>query len=119
MRRRHGAVPLALLALIAMACGKKDPVVVPPTDTGPGAPPPALPPPPPPPPTTPGGGGNEAAVRAALLADLAGVIHFDYDQDAIKPEDRAILDRKADIMRANPALRIRISGHADERGSDE
>jgi peptidoglycan-associated lipoprotein len=30
-----------------------------------------------------------------------------------------VLDRKADILRANPALRIRISGHADERGSDE
>ena len=119
MRRRHGVLPLALLALIAMACGKKDPVVVPPTDTGPSTPAPAPPPPAPGPtgPTNPGG--SEAAVRAALLADLANVIHFDYDQDAIKPEDRAILDRKADIMRANTALRIRISGHADDRGSDE
>ena len=119
MRRRHGVLPLALLALIAMACGKKDPVVVPPTDTGPSTPAPAPPPPAPGPtgPTNPGG--SEAAVRAALLADLANVIHFDYDQDAIKPEDRAILDRKADIMRANSALRIRISGHADDRGSDE
>ena len=32
---------------------------------------------------------------------------------------RPVLDRKADILRANPAVRIRISGHADERGSDE
>ena len=47
------------------------------------------------------------------------MIHFDFDQDLIKPEDRPVLDRKADILRANPALRIRISGHADERGSDE
>lgn len=119
MRRRHGAVPLALLALIAMACGKKaEPVLNPPTDTGPTAPPPA-PPPPPPAGTPTNTGGNEAAVRAALLADLGNVIHFDYNEDLIKPEDRAILDRKADIMRANGALRIRISGHADERGSDE
>jgi len=119
MRRRHGVVPLALLALIAMACGNKaEPVVVPPANTGPSTPPPA--PPPPPPANRPTDtGANEAAVRAALLSDLANVIHFDYDQDAIKPEDRAILDRKADIMRANGALRIRISGHADERGSDE
>ena len=120
MRRRHGVLPLALLALIAMACGKKDPVVAPPTDTGPSTPSGGgATPPPAPPPATPGGGTSEAAVRAALLADLANVIHFDYDQDAIKPEDRPILDRKADIMRANSALRIRISGHADERGSDE
>jgi peptidoglycan-associated lipoprotein len=90
----------------------------PPTDTGPSPPPPA--PPPPPTATRPADTGtSEAAVRAALLSDLANVIHFDYDQDAIKPEDRPILDRKADIMRANSALRIRISGHADERGSDE
>jgi peptidoglycan-associated lipoprotein len=119
MRRRPGVVPLALLALIAMACGKKDPVVVPPTDTGSG-PPPSSPPPSAPGPTTPTStGGNEAAVRAGILADLANVIHFDYNEDAIKPEDRAILDRKAEIMRANSALRIRVSGHADDRGSDE
>ena len=31
----------------------------------------------------------------------------------------ANLDRKAAILNANPALRLRISGHADERGSDE
>jgi peptidoglycan-associated lipoprotein len=53
------------------------------------------------------------------VAEIGNVIHFDYDQDVIKPEDRPVLDRKAEILRANPALRLRISGHADERGSDE
>ena len=53
------------------------------------------------------------------MADLGNLIHFDYDQDLVKPEDRPILDRKAEIMRANPGLRVRISGHADDRGSDE
>jgi peptidoglycan-associated lipoprotein len=112
-------VPLALLVLALSACGKKEPVVVPPADRGPATTPPS---------STPNTGGattpttpgdNPEAVRTRLLADLGNVIHFDYDQDLIKPEDRPILDRKSEIMRANPALRIRISGHADERGSDE
>lgn len=120
MPRRHGVVPLALLALIATACGKKqEPVVVPPADTGPSTPSTGVPGTPPTTTRPSEPTGNEAAVRATLLADLANVIHFDYDQDAIKPEDQATLDRKAGIMRANAGLRIRISGHADERGSDE
>lgn len=118
MRRRHVMVPLALLAISAAACGKKaDPVLQPPPDTtAPSTPPPAPPPPAPPPPAS---GPSAEAVTAALVADLGNVIHFDYDQDLIKPEDRPILDRKAEIMKANPAVRVRISGHADSRGSDE
>lgn len=117
MRRRHVMVPLALLAISAAACGKKaDPVLQPPPDTTAPAPPPPAPPPPAPPPAS---GPSAEAVTAALAADLGNVIHFDYDQDLIKEEDRPILDRKAEIMKANPAVRVRISGHADSRGSDE
>lgn len=59
------------------------------------------------------------ADRAALVNQLAETIHFDYDQFAVNPDDTARLDRKAAILKANPALRIRVTGHADERGSDE
>jgi peptidoglycan-associated lipoprotein len=119
MLRGHALVPLALLAISVAACGKKDPETAPaPVPDGPPA---SAPAPAPAPPTTPAGttGANAEAERARLLADLGNVIHFDYDQDAIKPEDQPILDRKAEIMRANPGLRLRISGHADDRGSDE
>jgi peptidoglycan-associated lipoprotein len=67
----------------------------------------------------------DAARRAAeeaaeaLRTDLASMIHFDYNVADIRPQDQAVLDRKAAIMQANPALRMRVSGHADERGSDE
>src|SRR5205085_8260029 len=37
----------------------------------------------------------------------------------IRPGDQSLLDRKARILSANPQLRIRIEGNADERGSDE
>lgn len=64
---------------------------------------------------------REAAARAAaaLRATLAEKVFFAYDQSNISDEARATLDRKLAILKANGGLRLRISGHADERGSDE
>jgi peptidoglycan-associated lipoprotein len=63
---------------------------------------------------------REAAEKArAVAADLAAMINFDYDQAVVRQADQATLDRKAAILAANPKLKIRIAGHADERGSDE
>ena len=63
---------------------------------------------------------REAAERARTVAtDLAAMINFDYDQAVVRQADQATLDRKAAIMAANPGVKIRIAGHADERGSDE
>lgn len=56
---------------------------------------------------------------AAVREDLTAEIHFGYNEAAIQPSDEANLDRKAAILQANPAVRLRVSGHADERGSDE
>jgi len=62
-----------------------------------------------------------AAARAGeeVKAALVALIHFDYDKASLRPEDQAVLDQKVAILQANSALRIRISGHCDERGSDE
>jgi peptidoglycan-associated lipoprotein len=62
----------------------------------------------------------EAAEKArAVEADLKAMINFDYDQATVRQADQATLDRKAAILSANPNVKLRISGHADERGSDE
>ncbi len=62
----------------------------------------------------------EAAERArAVEADLKAMINFDYDQATVRQADQATLDRKAAVLSANPNVKLRISGHADERGSDE
>jgi peptidoglycan-associated lipoprotein len=37
----------------------------------------------------------------------------------VRTADQATLDRKAAILVANPKVKMRIAGHADERGSDE
>jgi peptidoglycan-associated lipoprotein len=60
-----------------------------------------------------------AELANAVKADLAALINFEYDQATVRSVDQATLDRKAAILAANPNVRIQISGHADERGSDE
>lgn len=67
---------------------------------------------------------EEAAARARAEAEhakqvLTEMIHFAYDESTIDPEAQQILVQKASILRAHPELRMRISGHADERGSVE
>jgi peptidoglycan-associated lipoprotein len=66
---------------------------------------------------------NEAARNAMsheeTMRALTATIHFEYDAFTIGSDDMALLDQKAAIMQANPGLRIRITGHCDERGSDE
>lgn len=118
MRTRSLALALAVLAA---ACSKKTPTTTPPPNQGGtpsggtsgGTP------------SNPGGGtrpdpdAGAAAVTADLLRAMQEPIYFDYDQDAVRADGQPTLDRKAAIMLANPALRIRIGGHADDRGSDE
>jgi peptidoglycan-associated lipoprotein len=60
-----------------------------------------------------------AELANAVRADLAAMINFEYDQSVIRVTDQATLDRKAAILGANPNVKVQISGHADERGSDE
>jgi peptidoglycan-associated lipoprotein len=62
---------------------------------------------------------SAGAEAAALRNDMTAMIHFDYNVADVRVQDQAVLDRKAAIMNANSGLRVRISGHADERGSDE
>ena len=67
----------------------------------------------------------EAAARAAagdaasLRATLTATVHFAYDQSDLRPADKSLLDAKIPILQANTGVTIRISGHTDERGSDE
>jgi peptidoglycan-associated lipoprotein len=109
---------------VALACGGKkapeQPAPQPAPQPSTPAPQPAAPAPAPAP-TQPTEDPAAAAARvtAALLGEVATMIHFEFDKSDIQPEDRGVLDRKAAILGANAALRVRISGHADERGSDE
>ncbi len=56
---------------------------------------------------------------AAARDILQQMIHFDYDKSAIRSDAQQTLMQKLAVMRANPEVRLRIAGHADERGSIE
>ena len=47
------------------------------------------------------------------------IIYFAYDSFTVKPEYDAILRAHAKYLSANPGARVRLEGHADERGSRE
>jgi peptidoglycan-associated lipoprotein len=123
------AVALVLLFVGAAGCAKRTP---PATAT------------PTPTPTAGGGITNDAAARARAdsiaAAELARrqaeergqreqvararevlttVVYFEYDSDQLSSEAQDRLRTKASILRANPALELRVEGHADERGSTE
>jgi peptidoglycan-associated lipoprotein len=59
----------------------------------------------------------EAGARA--LAILEETVHFDYDDSTIRADAQESLARKVPVLRANPGVRMRVAGHADERGSVE
>lgn len=47
------------------------------------------------------------------------IIYFEFDRFDIKPEYNTILQAHAKYLSANPSARVRLEGHADERGSRE
>ena len=55
----------------------------------------------------------------AVRSTLAAAIYFEFDSDALGESARGTLDQKLSILQANSGVRLRIAGHADERGSDE
>jgi peptidoglycan-associated lipoprotein len=95
----------------------------------------APPPPPPPPPAPPvavappvcqwnssilASDANCMAPKAAIdTTAITAPIYFDFDKSNIRPDAQATLERKLPWLNANPGMRIRIEGNADERGSDE
>jgi peptidoglycan-associated lipoprotein len=64
---------------------------------------------------------EDAARRDAetLRAALVSVINFDFDRSDIRASDAATLDAKIPILMTNSDVMLRVSGHADERGSSE
>jgi peptidoglycan-associated lipoprotein len=119
---RRSLVAISIgLTLVATACHHKKPDVAPVPVNPTSAPPPAPPPTStmaPPPPSSPGGSNLDAAA-AGRVATMSDRIHFDYDKSDIKPEDTRRLDGKSALLKQFTALRIRITGHCDERGSDQ
>lgn len=65
--------------------------------------------------------GATSSISAMIdaVATLRQPIHFEFDKSRITDEAAGILQRKAEILRQHPNLRITLEGHCDERGSLE
>jgi peptidoglycan-associated lipoprotein len=77
---------------------------------------------------TPGGGGqsqvkpvtiDDTANTQAGPANVAKIIYFDYDSNAIKPEFQSLIEAHARFLKQNAGRHVVIEGSTDERGGSE
>ena len=59
----------------------------------------------------------EMRKREQMLA--VTVFYFDFDKSDLKPEARDSLTYHAQRLKENSSMRVRLEGHADERGTPE
>ena len=116
--RRLTLLTVTALALgVAAGCARKQPPAT--DDRGRVEPPPA---------TDTADADADAARRAEEEARLAreraygsiqDMILFDFDRSELREDARQTLQAKAEALRQFPDIRVRIEGHADERGTVE
>lgn len=59
-----------------------------------------------------------AAEREALKTELTQMVHFATGSAKLSEEGQSALDRKVEILTANPEVQLKITGACDERGSE-
>ena len=57
--------------------------------------------------------------RERAYGSIQDMIFFDFDRSDLREDARQTLQAKAEALRQFPDIRIRIEGHADERGTVE
>lgn len=63
---------------------------------------------------------KEAAAReAASKATNLEAVYFDFDQSSIREDQKDVLQKNAEWLKANPKVKVRLEGHCDERGTAE
>src|ERR1700693_16000 len=60
-----------------------------------------------------------AASRAQVQSTLTTPVRFEFDRSALNDEALQLLDAKVAALQANPSIRVRIEGNADDSGSGE
>jgi len=59
-----------------------------------------------------------SALKAKGLVDLYG-IYFDTDQTFVKPESATTLTEVSNLLKADPSLKLQVSGHTDNSGTKD
>jgi len=99
----------ALLSVMMAACSSTDTDGTANTNTNAGA-------------NTAGAGNNNQLSAEELRRQEAlrkTVFYFAFDSSELSAEDRDTLVYHAEALKANPSRRVRLEGHADERGTRE
>lgn len=60
-----------------------------------------------------------AKARAQVQSTLTTPVRFEFDRSQLTDEGLQLLDAKVEALQANPSIRVRIEGNADDSGSDE
>lgn len=60
-----------------------------------------------------------AKARAQAQSTLTTPVRFEFDRSQLTDEALQLLDAKVEALQANPSVRVRIEGNADDSGSDE
>lgn len=61
--------------------------------------------------------GNETAPKVESM-NLA-TVYFDYDESIIREDQRAVMNANSEMLFKNREVRVQITGHCDERGTEE
>jgi len=119
--RRPISVSVFGLCILALAgcAAQKPPPPAPVASTPP--PPPAAPPPvthyvPPPPPVA---SGPIPGTQQDFVVNVGDRVYFDYDQYTVRADAVPILTAQAGWLQRYPAVKVRLEGNADERGTEE
>ena len=113
----RGAVIALLVALVA-ACASK-PKYQPATQVAEAAPPAVAPRYAPTPPVSSAPTGPIAGSEQDFVINAGDRVYFDFDQYAIRPDGGPVLDAQAAWLNRYRAVRVRIEGNCDERGTRE
>ena len=65
---------------------------------------------------------GEGDLAMGSLGDSLGtgnIIYFDYNSSEIRDDSLPVIASAAEALAANPAMQMRLEGHADERGTRE
>ena len=105
--RKSTAMIAAITMLAVGACAKKAPDTLPPAPEGTGTETPAD-----------TGTGVVPGSQEDFVANVAADrIFFGFDQYNVDAEDQTTLRSQAEWLQRNPAVRVTLEGHADERGT--
>jgi peptidoglycan-associated lipoprotein len=64
-------------------------------------------------------GGGESLDDDYSAGELTNIIYFDFDSSEVRADFTDIVARHALILANDATIRVRLEGHADERGSRE